>query len=147
MRPTATTGALVLADPTASGSQAAWRGAVVARELALPLCLLYARQGAAGPDAAEGAVRRLQADGIPMQNLSIIGKDFQAVEKPLGFVTTGTVAKEGAQVGAWTGGIFGLLFGAAFLIGGSRQAEGLHPTSARARGRNRRRRGAARQSP
>jgi hypothetical protein len=51
-----------------------------------------------------------------MQNLSIIGKDFQAVEKPLGFVTTGTVAGEGAKVGAWTGGIFGLLVGAAFLI-------------------------------
>ena len=51
-----------------------------------------------------------------MQNLSIVGKDFHAVERPLGFVTTGTVAKEGAKVGAWTGGIFGLLVGAAFLI-------------------------------
>jgi hypothetical protein len=70
------------------------------------------------PDHAssEAAVRRLQADGIPMQNLSIIGKDFQKVEQPLGFVTTGTVAKGGAKVGAWTGGIFGLLVGAAFVI-------------------------------
>jgi hypothetical protein len=66
--------------------------------------------------SAEDAVRRLQEDGIPIQHLSIIGKDFQAVEKPLGFVTTGTVAKDGARVGAWTGGIFGLLLGAAFLI-------------------------------
>lgn len=66
--------------------------------------------------SAEDAVRRLQKDGIPMQNISIIGKDFQTVERPLGFVTTGTVAKEGAKVGAWTGGIFGLLVGAAFLI-------------------------------
>src|SRR4051794_21522148 len=66
--------------------------------------------------SAEEAVRRLQKEGIPMQNLSIIGKDFQAVEKPLGFVTTGDVAKGGAKVGAWTGGIFGLLVGAAFLI-------------------------------
>jgi tetrahydromethanopterin S-methyltransferase subunit G len=65
---------------------------------------------------AEDVVRRLQADGIPMQNVSIIGKDFQAVEKPIGFVTTGTVAKDGAKVGAWTGGLFGLLIGAAFLI-------------------------------
>jgi hypothetical protein len=46
-----------------------------------------------------------------MHNLSIIGKDFQAVDRPLGFVTTGTVAREGAKVGAWTGGIFGLLVG------------------------------------
>jgi hypothetical protein len=66
--------------------------------------------------SAEDAVRRLQKEGIPMQNLSIVGKDFQTVEQPLGFVTTGTVAGEGARVGAWTGGIFGLLVGAAFLI-------------------------------
>jgi hypothetical protein len=66
--------------------------------------------------SAEDAVRRLQKEGIPMQNLSIIGKDFQTVEKPVGFVTTGDVAKSGAKVGAWTGGLFGLLVGAAFLI-------------------------------
>jgi hypothetical protein len=41
---------------------------------------------------AEDAVRRLQKEGIRMQDLSIIGKDFQTVEKPLGFVTTRTVA-------------------------------------------------------
>jgi hypothetical protein len=66
--------------------------------------------------SAEDAVRRLQAEGIPMQNVSIIGKDFQTVQQPLGFVTVGTVAKDGAKVGAWTGGLFGLLVGAAFLI-------------------------------
>jgi hypothetical protein len=66
--------------------------------------------------SAEDAIRRLQADGIPMQNVSIIGKDFQAVEQPLGFVTAGSVAKDGAKVGAWSGGLFGLLVGAAFLI-------------------------------
>jgi hypothetical protein len=59
---TATTGVLVLVDPTASGRHAAWRGAVVARELALPLCLLYARPTAALLDAGEGAVRQLAAD-------------------------------------------------------------------------------------
>ena len=41
--------------------------------------------------SAEDAVR-LQQEGIPMHNLSIIGKDFQAVDRPLGFVTTGTAA-------------------------------------------------------
>ena len=66
--------------------------------------------------AAEDAVRRLQKNGIPMENISIIGKKFQTIEKPIGFVPTGTVAREGAMVGAWTGGIFGLLIGAAFLI-------------------------------
>jgi hypothetical protein len=66
--------------------------------------------------SAEDAVRRLQKEGIPMANMSIIGKDFQAVDKPIGFITTGDVAKSGAKVGAWTGGLFGLLVGAAFLI-------------------------------
>jgi len=73
---------------------------------------------AAYPDhaSAEDAVRLLRQAGFPMEDLSIIGKDFQAVEQPLGFVTTGTVAGAGAKVGAWTGGLFGLLVGAAFLI-------------------------------
>jgi hypothetical protein len=66
--------------------------------------------------SAEDAVRRLQSNGIPMQNVSIIGRDFHTTEHPLGFVTAGSVAKDGAKVGAWTGGLFGLLVGAAFLI-------------------------------
>src|SRR4051812_20239563 len=59
--------------------------------------------------SAEDAVRQLESNGIPMKDVSIIGKDFQGIERPLGFVTTGTVAKDGAKVGAWTGGLFGLL--------------------------------------
>jgi len=66
--------------------------------------------------AAENAVRLLQKEGYPMAQLSIIGRDFQTIEHPIGFVTTGTVAKDGAKFGAWTGGLFGLLMGAAFLI-------------------------------
>ena len=60
-------------------------------------------------------MRRLHKEGIPMQNLSIIGKDLQLVVKPLGLVTTGD-AKGGAKVGAWSGGIFGLLVGG-LLVG------------------------------
>ena len=67
-------------------------------------------------ESAEQAVRRLQADGIDMENVSIIGKDFETVERPVGFVTTGSLAKEGAEVGALSGGLFGLLVGAAFLV-------------------------------
>jgi hypothetical protein len=66
--------------------------------------------------SAEDAVRRLQNDGIPMQNLSIIGKDFRSVEQPVSFITTGVVVKGGVKIGAWSGGLFGLLVGAAFLI-------------------------------
>ena len=66
--------------------------------------------------SAEEALRRLHKEGIPMQNLSIIGKDFQLVAKPLGLVTTGDVVRGGAKVGAWTGGIFGLVAGG-LLVG------------------------------
>ena len=50
--------------------------------------------------SAEDAVRRLQANGIPMKDVSIIGKNFQATEKPIGFVTAGSLAKDGARIGA-----------------------------------------------
>jgi hypothetical protein len=67
-------------------------------------------------DAAEQAVKLLQKNGMMMDQLSIIGQDFKTIEKPIGFLTTGSVACEGARVGAWTGGLFGILVGAAFLI-------------------------------
>jgi hypothetical protein len=40
---------------------------------------------------------------------------LEAVERVQGYVTTGDVARGMAGVGAWTGGLFGLLAGAAFL--------------------------------
>jgi hypothetical protein len=67
-------------------------------------------------EAAEGAVKLLTREGIPMSNLSIVGRDFQVSEKPVGFVTPGYFAKEGAATGAWVGGLFGMLMGAAFLV-------------------------------
>jgi uncharacterized membrane protein len=67
-------------------------------------------------NAAENAVRLLQKNGMKMEQLSIVGQDFRTIEKPIGFLTTGSVACDGARVGAWTGGLFGILAGAAFLI-------------------------------
>ncbi len=67
-------------------------------------------------DSAEDAVKLLQKNGMPMDQLSIIGQDFKTIEKPIGFLTTGSAASDGARVGAWTGGLFGILVGAAFLI-------------------------------
>ena len=67
-------------------------------------------------DAAENAVKLLQTNGMKMDQLSIVGQDFKTIEKPIGFLTTGSVACDGARVGAWTGGFFGILVGAAFLI-------------------------------
>jgi len=66
--------------------------------------------------SAEDAVRMLQKQGVSMDQFSIVGQDFKTIEKPIGFLTTGSAACDGAKVGAWTGGFFGILVGAAFLI-------------------------------
>jgi hypothetical protein len=66
-------------------------------------------------DQAEQAVRMLDQGGFPIKQVSIVAKNIQSEKKISGFVTTGDVAKSGAGIGAWTGGIFGLLVGAAFL--------------------------------
>jgi len=66
--------------------------------------------------AAEKAVRQLHKAGFAMCDLSIIGRDFQMTEEPVGFISAGDCAKAGAGTGAWFGGLFGLLVGAAFLI-------------------------------
>ena len=66
--------------------------------------------------AAEHAVRKLHKSGFAMPDLSIVGRDFQVTEEPIGFVSAGDYAKAGAETGAWFGGLFGLFVGAAFLI-------------------------------
>ena len=66
--------------------------------------------------SAEEAIRQLHEAGFAMRDLSIIGRDFQMSEEPIGFISTGDYAKAGAETGAWFGGLFGLLVGAAFLI-------------------------------
>jgi len=66
--------------------------------------------------SAERAVRKLHEGGFAMSDLSIVGRDFQVSEEPIGFVTAGDFATAGAGTGAWVGGLFGLLIGAAFLI-------------------------------
>jgi hypothetical protein len=66
-------------------------------------------------DQAEEAVRQLGQGGFPIQHVSIIARDLGTEKKIHGFVTSCDVAKASAHTGAWVGGIFGLLVGAAFL--------------------------------
>lgn len=66
-------------------------------------------------DEAEDAVRKLGEGGFPIQHVSIVTKDLGTEKKVHGFVTSCDVAKSTAKTGAWVGGIFGLLVGAAFL--------------------------------
>jgi hypothetical protein len=45
-------------------------------------------------DEAERAVERLVAEGIPAEDISIVGQGLQSEVKLHGFVTTGDVAKD-----------------------------------------------------
>ena len=49
---------------------------------------------------AEAAVRRLAADGFPLNRVSIVGRDFQSVEEVQGFYRPGDAVLEGAGQGA-----------------------------------------------
>ena len=60
---------------------------------------------------AEAAVRQLQGSGVPMKEISIIGRDWQLREDVQGFYQPGDAIKAGATEGAWFGGIFGLFMG------------------------------------
>lgn len=66
-------------------------------------------------DQAEEAVQELAKAGFPIEQVSIIAQDLGTEKKVHGFVTSCDVAKSSARTGAWVGGIFGLLVGAAFL--------------------------------
>ena len=61
---------------------------------------------------AETAVRQLAGAGLPMESISIIGRNFETHEDIQGFYHPGDAARDGAVQGAWFGGIFGLMMGA-----------------------------------
>lgn len=77
---------------------------------------------------AEKAVLRLRDGGIPVEKISIIGRDWRLREDIQGFYTPAQVAVEGAAEGAWMGGLFGLLLGfGLFLIPGAGPLVALGP--------------------
>lgn len=65
---------------------------------------------------AEAAVAALLEQGVSAEQVSIVGQDLHSETQVHGFVTTGDVAKTGAKTGAWVGGLFGVLSGAALLF-------------------------------
>jgi hypothetical protein len=66
-------------------------------------------------DKAEAAVRSLDKNKFPIQQVTIIAKGLENEKQVHGYVTACDVSKQGAATGAWVGGLFGLLAGAAFL--------------------------------
>jgi uncharacterized membrane protein len=64
---------------------------------------------------AEQAVKELQRAGMDMTKLSIVGKDYETDQHVVGYYNTGDRMKKWGKFGAFWGGIWGLLFGAAFF--------------------------------
>lgn len=61
---------------------------------------------------AEAAVRQLSVGGIPLRQVSIIGRHFETREDIQGFYQPADAAIAGAGQGAWFGSFFGLMAGA-----------------------------------
>jgi hypothetical protein len=66
--------------------------------------------------AAEKAIKDLGARGVPASAISLVTQNLTVEGEVQGFVTTRDLADETAKIGAWTGGIFGLLTGAALIL-------------------------------
>jgi len=65
---------------------------------------------------AEEAVKELQKSGFDMKKMSIVGKDYHSDEQVVGYYNTGDRMKYWGKMGAFWGGIWGWLFGAAFFM-------------------------------
>ncbi len=66
------------------------------------------------PEADE-AVKELQRSGFDMKKLSVVGKDYHTEEQVVGYYNAGDRMKHWGKFGAFWGGLWGLLFGAAFF--------------------------------
>jgi uncharacterized membrane protein len=66
--------------------------------------------------AAENAVRTLANAGIDLKSISIIGKNYHSEETPVGYFNAGDRARVFGKLGAFWGGMFGVLFGSLFIF-------------------------------
>jgi hypothetical protein len=64
---------------------------------------------------ADEAVKELQEAGFDMKKLSVVGKDYHTEEQVVGYYNAGDRMKHWGKLGAFWGGLWGLLFGAAFF--------------------------------
>ena len=65
---------------------------------------------------AENAIKEPQKAGFDMKKLSVVGKDYQSAEQVVGYYNTGDRVKYWGKLGAFWGGLWGLLFGSAFFV-------------------------------
>jgi len=64
---------------------------------------------------AETAIKELQRSGFDIKKLSIVGKDYHSEEHVTGYYNVGDRMQYWGKMGAFWGGIWGMLFGAAFF--------------------------------
>ncbi len=65
---------------------------------------------------AEEAIRKLSHAGFDMKSISIIGKDYHTEENVVGYFNAGERAKFFGKLGAFWGGLAGILFGSALMF-------------------------------
>src|ERR1039457_2176108 len=65
---------------------------------------------------AETSIKELQRAGFDMKKLSIVGKDYHTEEHAIGYYNTGDRMMVWGKLGAFWGGIWGLLFGSALFV-------------------------------
>ena len=65
---------------------------------------------------AETSIKELQRSGFDMKKLSIVGRDYHPEEHVVGYYNVGDRMKVWGKLGAFWGGLWGLLFGSAFFF-------------------------------
>lgn len=65
---------------------------------------------------AESAIKELQYSGYDLRKLSILGRDHHTEQHVIGYYNAGDRIRYWGMTGAFWGGIWGLLFGSAFLL-------------------------------
>lgn len=65
---------------------------------------------------AEEAVRKLAQAGFDMKTISIVGKDYHTEEHVVGYFNAGDRARFFGKLGAFWGGLAGMLFGSALMF-------------------------------
>jgi uncharacterized membrane protein len=65
---------------------------------------------------AEASIKELQRSGFDMKKLSIVGKDYHTEEHVIGYYNAGDRMKVWGKLGAFWGGLWGMLFGSAFFL-------------------------------
>lgn len=65
---------------------------------------------------AEDAVHKLAKSGFDLKSISILGKDYHSEEHVVGYLNAGDRAKFFGKLGAFWGGLAGILFGSILMF-------------------------------